>query len=171
MTSTSSFKVRDAGSQDVGDIARVHVDSWRETYSGVLAERNFSEEAYGRRRQFWGQYLSLDPRLGRTVVAERDGVVVGFANSGDARGPDAEHGFAPARQLHLFSIYLLASAHGSKLGQMMLDTVLDEKPAQLWVLRGNDRAIAFYARNGFVADGIEFIDPSDANRVELRMIR
>jgi ribosomal protein S18 acetylase RimI-like enzyme len=105
------------------------------------------------------------------VVAERDGVVVGFANSGNARGPDAEHGFVPARQLHLFSIYLLASAHGSKLGQMMLDAVLEEKPAQLWVLRGNGRAIAFYARNGFVADGIEFIDSSDANRVELRMIR
>jgi hypothetical protein len=35
----------------------------------------------------------------------------------------------------------------------------------------SDRAIAFYARNGFVADGIELIDPSDANCVELRMIR
>jgi ribosomal protein S18 acetylase RimI-like enzyme len=171
MTSASSFKVRDAGPQDVGDIARVHVDSWRETYSGVLAEGNFSEEAYVRRSEFWGRYLAMDPRPGRMVVAERDGVVVGFANSGNAREPDAEHGFVPARQLHLFSIYLLASAHGSKLGQMMLDAVLEENPAQLWVLRGNDRAIAFYARNGFVADGIEFIDSGDANLVELRMIR
>jgi ribosomal protein S18 acetylase RimI-like enzyme len=171
MTSTSSFQVRDAEPEDAGVIARVHVDSWRETYSGVLAESNFSEEAYVRRSEFWGRYLAMDPRPGRMSVAERDGVVVGFANSGNARGPDAEHGFVPARPLHLFSIYLLASALGSKLGQMLLDAVLEDEPAQLWVLRGNDRAIAFYVRNGFIADGVEFIDSSDPNLVELRMIR
>jgi ribosomal protein S18 acetylase RimI-like enzyme len=171
MTSTGSFLVRDAEPEDAGAIARVHVDSWRETYSGVLAASNFSDEAYERRGELWSRYLAMDPRPGRMVVAERDGVVVGFANSGKARGPDAEHGFPPARPLHLFSIYLLESALGSKLGQMMLDAVLGGKPAQLWVLRGNDRAIAFYARNGFVVDGIEFIDSSDPNLVELRMIR
>jgi len=53
----------------------------------------------------------------------------------------------------------------------MLDAVLRDDPAQLWVLRGNIRAIAFYERNGFVADGTEFIDPAEPNLVELRMIR
>lgn len=171
MTSTDQGSIRDAVVADASNIARVHVDAWRETYSGVLANHHFSEEAYARREQFWTGYLSLTPRPGRTVVAERGGSAVGFANSGEARGPDAEHGFPPARSLHLFSIYLLAGAHGSGLGQSMLDAVLGDDPAQLWVLRGNHRAIAFYARNGFRADGMEFIEPSEPNLVEQRLVR
>lgn len=171
MTSNDQPGVRDAEASDAQGVAQVHVDAWRETYVGVLADRHFSEAAFGRRRQFWTEYLLLTPRPGRMVVAERGAAVVGFANSGEARGPDAEHGFSPVRQVNLFSIYLLASAHGSGLGQSMLNAVLGDEPAQLWVLRGNERAIAFYARNGFVADGTEFIDSSDPKLVELRMVR
>lgn len=163
--------VREAEASDAEGVARVHVSAWRESYVGVLADHHFSEAAFGRRRQFWTEFLTVTPRPGRMVVAERVGVVVGFANSGEARGPDAEHGFSPVRAVHLFSIYLLASAHGSGLGQSMLDAVLGDEPAQLWVLQGNERAIAFYTRNGFVADGTEFIEPSDPNLVELRMVR
>lgn len=113
MSNSGSHVVRDAVASDAEAVARVHVDAWQETYSGVLAERHFSEEAFSRRKRFWTGYLSLEPRPGRMVVAERGGVPVGFANAGEARGPDAEHGFPPARSLHLFSIYLLAAAHGS----------------------------------------------------------
>lgn len=171
MGRTDSYGVREAVASDAEDVARVHVDAWRETYSGVLPDHHFTEEAVSRRRQLWTEYLSLEPRPGRMVVAERGGVVVGFANSGEARGLDAEHGFPPARPLHLFSIYLLATAYGRGLGQAMLDAVLGDEPAQLWVLRGNDRAIAFYQRNGFAADGVEYIDPSESSLVELRMVR
>ena len=113
----------------------------------------------------------MEPRPGRLAVALRDDHVVGFANSGDARGPDAEHGFSPVRPLHLFSIYLLAVVHGTGAGQSMLDVVVGSEPAQLWVLRGNARAISFYKRNGFAFDGVEYTDPGDANMVELRMVR
>lgn len=171
MTSTDREKVRDAVGSDAETIARVHVDAWQETYSGVLAHRHFSEQVFSRRKKFWTGYLLLEPRPGRMVVAERGGALVGFARSGEARGPDAEHGFPPVRSLQLFSIYLLAAAHGSGLGQSMLEAVLGDDPAQLWVLRGNHRAIAFYTRNGFVADGIEFTDSSEPGLVELRMLR
>lgn len=165
------MSVRDAVASDAESIARVHVDAWRETYSSVLADHHFSEEQFDRRKHFWAAYLSLSPRPGRVVVAERGDALVGFANSGEARGPDAEHGFPPARSLHLFSIYVLAAAHGSGLGQAMLDAVLGDEPAQLWVLRGNHRAIAFYRRNRFAADGIEFIDAAEPSLLEQRMVR
>lgn len=171
MTGADRASVRDAVASDAENIARVHVDAWRQTYSGVLADRHFSEEVFSRRKQFWTGYLSLEPRPGRMVVAESGGATVGFARAGEARGPDAEHGFPPVRSLQLFSIYLLAAAHGSGLGQSMLDAVLGDDPAQLWVLRGNHRATAFYERNGFTADGIVFADASEASLVELRMVR
>jgi ribosomal protein S18 acetylase RimI-like enzyme len=171
MTSTDRVRVRDAVASDAEAIARVHVDAGRETYSNVLAEHRFSEDAFSQRKQYWTGYLSLEPQPGRLVIAERGEALVGFANSGEARGSDAEHGFPPARPLHLFSIYLLAAAHGTGLGQTMLDAVLRDEPAQLWVLRGNHRAIAFYERNGFSADGIAFVDPAEPSLVELRMVR
>jgi hypothetical protein len=70
----------------------------------------------------------------------------------------------------LFSIYLLAAAHGMDTGQALHDAVVGAEPAQLWVLRGNARAIAFYLRDGFIFDGVEYTDP-DPNLVELRMVR
>ncbi|MDR8019906.1 GNAT family N-acetyltransferase [Nesterenkonia aerolata] len=111
-----SAQIRDAVVDDATGIARVHVDSWRETYSGVLDERFFDEEAYQGRVTMWNSYLRLDPRPGRMVVAVREGQIIGFANSGKATGPDAEHGFPVSRPLHLFAIYLLASAHGAGIG-------------------------------------------------------
>ncbi|MEO7124466.1 MAG: GNAT family N-acetyltransferase [Lacisediminihabitans sp.] len=171
MADTSGLSVREAHASDAESIAQVQVRAWRETYSGVLADQYFSAAALLRRTQFWSRYLSLEPKPGRVVIAESGGEAVGFANSGAAHGPDAEHGFPPVRPLHLFSIYLLATAQRSGLGQSMLDAVLGDAPAQLWVLRGNDRAIAFYARNGFVADGVQYVDDSDPTLVELRMIR
>jgi GNAT superfamily N-acetyltransferase len=163
--------IREAVASDAEGIARTHVESWRETYSGVLDERFFSDEALARRLEFWNGYLAMDPRPGRTAVAVRDQEVIGFANAGQAVGPDAEHGFAAARPLHLFAIYLLAAAHGTGVGQGLLRAVIGDDPAQLWVLRGNARAISFYKRNRFVFDGVTYTDPADPDMVELRMVR
>jgi ribosomal protein S18 acetylase RimI-like enzyme len=171
MTSRDQTVVREAVASDAEGIARVHVDSWRETYSGVLADRFFTEEAFERRLRFWSSYLSGQPRRGRMAVALKSEKVIGFANAGDAVGPDAEHGVPPARPVHLFSIYLRAADHGAGTGQALLDAVVGDEPAQLWVLRGNDRAIAFYQRNGFIFDGSEYADPADPGLVELRMVR
>jgi len=102
MAVADSAVIREPVAADAEAIARVHVDSWRETYSGMLHERYFSEDAFARRTDLWTRYLSAAERPGRMVVAERDGAIIGFANSGNSIGPDAEHGFPPARPVTLF---------------------------------------------------------------------
>jgi len=67
--------------------------------------------------------------------------------------------------------YLMAVEHGTGVGQMLLDTTIGQKPAQLWVLAANHRAIAFYERNGFEFDGAESIDTANQAFVERRMVR
>lgn len=172
MSSGAGWSVRPARTGDAEQIARVHSSAWRETYAGVLSEQFFEDAAHERRRGMWTALLADPPSSTTIAIGQRqDGRIVGFATSGDARGTNAEHGFAPARPLHLFTIYVLAAEHGTGLGQALLDAVLGNRPAQLWVLRGNARAIAFYQRNGFRADGVEFADPRDPNLVELRLIR
>ncbi|MEO8095415.1 MAG: hypothetical protein ABI632_10835, partial [Pseudolysinimonas sp.] len=101
MDSADPQCVREATASDAEAIARVNVDSWRETYSGVLADHHFSEEAFFGRRRQWIQRLSVTPLIGRTIVALNEGEVVGFAASGPAQEPDADHGFPPVRPLQL----------------------------------------------------------------------
>jgi len=49
--------------------------------------------------------------------------------------------------------------------------VIADEPAQLWVAKANARARAFYARNGFAPDGVEFADPHHDDLVEVRLVR
>jgi GNAT superfamily N-acetyltransferase len=171
MDAVGEPSTRDAVPDDAPSIARIHVDAWRETYTGLVADDNFTESAVERRLRFWSGYLALDPRPGRMVVGGVGGGLSGFANAGLAAGPDAEHGNPPARELNLFSIYVLARDHGTGLGQLLLDAAIGDTPAQLWVLDGNDRANAFYRRNGFEFDGARAVDPTDPGLVDLRMVR
>jgi GNAT superfamily N-acetyltransferase len=166
-----SVVVREAGAADAEGIARVHTDSWRETYGGVLNQRYFTSDAFERRRDTWVRFFALQSRPGRPWVAEVDGRIVGFAHAGDAAHPDASKGFPPARSVHLFTMYVLVTELGTGVGQALLDAVIGDGPAQLWVLRGNARACAFYRRNGFTFDGSEYVDPDDPALVELRMVR
>jgi ribosomal protein S18 acetylase RimI-like enzyme len=170
MADVATF-VRVATVEDADAIARVHVDSWRETYSGLLSEQFFDASALEGRRRMWAGLLGLDPIPGRVVVAERDGLLVGFAFAGSARHPDGMKGMEPARELHLFSIYLLTAEHGTGTGHALLDAAVEDQPAQLWVATENGRARAFYERHGFHDDGNRFTDPSVDGLVELRMVR
>ncbi|WP_188712032.1 GNAT family N-acetyltransferase [Microbacterium faecale] len=166
-----ALRVRLAELHDAHGIADVHIGSWRETYPGVIPDTFMDDDALIARRRMWESILGLDPLPGAIAVAERGNQVVGFAFAGPADHPDAIKGFAPARSLHLYSIYLLAQEHEMGIGSALLDAVVEDRPAQLWVLSGNDRARAFYERHGFRADGVEFVDPALAGIVEVRMVR
>jgi GNAT superfamily N-acetyltransferase len=156
--------------EDAPAIARVHVDAWRETYTGHVPDALWNQDAYERRVALWTHLLGPDGPSGIRVVAERSGTIVGFASAGPSSSDDACNGHAPSRDHALYALYLLAREHGSGLGQKLLDAVIGTQAAQLWVMRGNDRAIAFYRRNGFQPDGVEVTDER-LGVVEIRMVR
>lgn len=168
---TEGLLVREAVLGDEAGIARVHIDSWRETYGPLFDERFFDETMLERRLSFWRGYLQLSPRPGRMAVAVDAEHILGFANAGDSVGQDAEHGHPVVRPLTLFSIYLMEVGHGTGVGQQLLDATVRQDPAQLWVLAANHRAIAFYERNGFEFDGTESTDAANPAMVERRMVR
>jgi ribosomal protein S18 acetylase RimI-like enzyme len=163
--------IRSATTADAEGIARVHVNSWRETYSALIPESFFDEQAFEERRRMWNAYLSLEVPYGTLVVAELHDRIVGFAFSGPAQGDDAVKGHEPARDLHVFAIYLLKSEHGRGTGRALLQAAIAGKPAQLWVASENAQARAFYERNGFRADGVHVADPNIDGLVEIRMVR
>ncbi|WP_257998239.1 GNAT family N-acetyltransferase [Zhihengliuella halotolerans] len=101
-------------------------------------------------------------------VAESDGRIVGFGLAGPSFDPDG--GVLP-RDAQLFALYLDADFHDSGAGQDLLDAVLGNAPAMLWVARENPRAIGFYRRNGFVFVGAEQADPAAPKITDARMVR
>ncbi|MGO2092376.1 MAG: GNAT family N-acetyltransferase [Microbacterium gubbeenense] len=167
----SPLRVRLAGPTDADGIAAVHIQSWRETYSGLISDRFTDAEALEMRRRMWASILARQPRPGVVAVAVRDRRVVGFAFAGASDHPDATKGIPAARPLHLYSIYLLADEHGTGTGSALLQEVLGDRPAQLWVVSTNHRARAFYERHGFSTDDATLDDPDLDGVVEVRMVR
>lgn len=161
----SDIVVRPPARADIEVLARLHVSTWRETYSELVPPSFFSDELLEQRRRMWTEWVQ-EERSRRTIrVAEIDGAVVGFA----AAGAPLSH---PApRTLELYMLYLSKEWHGFGAGQKMMDAVIAGHPAFLWVAQHNARARAFYARNGFMPDGVEKVDPRAEGLVEIRLVR
>ena len=156
------FVIRAARVEDAEAISAVRVQSWRESYSHFLSDGLLGSMDVARGAVTWRELIAG----GATVaVAEVDGEVRGFAASG---APEEDN---PPRDLALWLMYQLATEHGSGSGQALLDAVISDRPAQLWVAELNPRAIAFYRRNGFVADGERLVRPDWEDLAEIRMVR
>ena len=94
-----------------------------------------------------------------------DGEVVGFAQAVPSRDEP------PVRAEELATLYLRADHHGGGLGQALLDAVLADRPASLWVAEANPRARRFYERNGFTPDGAREVVADWEGLVEVRLVR
>jgi len=156
--------VRPATPDDAAGIGPCHLACWRETYGGLLSPEFFAARDEARFTANWGRALA-EPGDQTVVVAERDGVVVGFARSVPTRDDP------PVRPLELETIYLRAAEHGTGLGQALLDAAVGGAPASLWVAEANPRAIAFYRRNGFSPDGAREVLTAWEGLVEIRLVR
>ncbi|HET6705050.1 GNAT family N-acetyltransferase [Amycolatopsis sp.] len=113
--------------------------SWRAAYAGLLPEGFLARLSAGERAASWEQRIREG--AGQVLVVEEDGVVVGFA------------AFAPSQ---LYALYLLPEFWDRGLGRALHDRVvaaMSGETAVLWVLATNERAKAFYLRQGWVDDG------------------
>jgi len=158
-----SFTTRSARLDDAEELALVHTQSWKETYSGQFPEQAWSDEARLRREAMWNQLL-LDADV-TTVVAEIDSRIVGLAHAQHNRDDPT----LPSEELRM--IYVLAKAHGTGVGQALIDAALGGAAASVWVLDQNPRARAFYAKNRFMPDGTERTLDFNPNIRELRLVR
>ncbi|UZD61850.1 GNAT family N-acetyltransferase [Brevibacterium sp. JSBI002] len=177
--------VRPPEPADAAAMARVHVDTWLETYRGIMPDELLdAPDLIDRRRQMWTQILAeAAPSKFTCAVAESDGEIVGIAMAGPPENTESaeddidaggEHGSTRAARpedRHLYVLYAYRSMHGTGVGQDLLDAVIDPSvTTALWVADPNPRAQAFYSKNGFVADGTVKTDDYDGVR-EVRMVR
>jgi GNAT superfamily N-acetyltransferase len=151
---------------DVDGIAEVHIQVWREAYaslmpSGYLADLDQEQFARSWRGRLEGQQSAEVMQL---LGLSPDAPIVAIGSARPSRDEDAPKAW------ELFAINVLAAAHGTGLADLMMAELVGDRPSSLWVLDGNKRALAFYARYGFVPDGAT-TKHEPSGRVELRLVR
>ena len=145
-------------------MAAVHVQSWRETYRGLMPDSVLdAPDAIGRRTRMWTTVLSEPERGHESGVAVLDDEVVGIAMTGPPLDDDATW------ERQLMVLYLLRQYQGSGVALPLVESVLNPAtPAALWVADPNPRAQAFYEKIGFRRDGQEV---TEGDVREVRMVR
>ena len=141
--------IREATHIDVPAISRVHVDTWRTTYRGIVPDKHLEKLSYDRRAKGWYQILNRAPEDGNfTYIAEdKSGEIVGFANGGVERTGD------PVYKGELTAIYIRQNHQGKGIGRRLVQVVADRldrlgiNSMLVWVLVDNP-ACQFYAALG-----------------------
>jgi GNAT superfamily N-acetyltransferase len=141
-------EIRAAYPSDAAAIAKVHVDSWRTTYRGIVPDDFLAALSYEQRERMWRGILSLSSRSSFVYVAEDSGgQIVGFASGGPVRDTDSDY------TSELYAIYLLQDYQRHGLGRQLIATVVQQltragMPSLLvWVLADNP-ARRFYETLG-----------------------
>lgn len=162
-TAGAEFTITPLAAADADELGRVHVEIWREAYAGLVPAEHLAGLDPAARAQMWRTAAS-QPGEVVNVVARDEAGIAGFASAGPCRDDDR-----PA-EWELWAVYLLARARGSGVADELVERVLGDRDACLWVFEANARARAFYTRHGFVPDGAR----STYGRTgtpELRMVR
>lgn len=152
------INVREARPADAAAIARVHVETWRTTYAGILPDAYLAGLSAAEREQVWRRVLVSDPdgepgteghapRPPVILVAEdpEEGVV-GFA----AAGPPRQ---TPGFDAEVYAIYVLQPHQGRGAGLQLTREAVARLVAEgmrslvVWVLADNP-ACGFYEALG-----------------------
>lgn len=140
---TEPLLVRRAGPTDAAAIARVYVDSWRESYDGQLPPSYLAKLDYGAFERHWRQTFAA---RGWAFVATEGDRVVGIASGGRARRQSLASG-------EIYVLYVQSDRQGRGIGRALFDACHFELAKRghagtlVWVLASNP-ARHFYEHLG-----------------------
>lgn len=141
--------IRPAVPEDAPEIARIHVETWRTAYGGIIPASFLASLSLENRKAMWTRALA-EGRSILLVDAEEERMT-GWVSAGPSR--DASH----PSESEIYALYVLPSHWGRGIGHRLSQAVEaalpPSQPISLWVLAGNERAIRFYERAGYVFDG------------------
>ena len=143
--------IRSAKKEDISKIAAVHIQSWKETYPGIMPERKIASlnmEACSRNCE---NALASGSHV---FVAEVNQEIIGFVSGGANRIQEAcETGLGNTCEAELAAIYMLREYHGKGIGRMMFTHFVDTMVQAgyhsmvIWVAELNP-AVNFYLKMG-----------------------
>jgi GNAT superfamily N-acetyltransferase len=155
------MQIRRGVPEDAEQMGHLHVDVWEDAYTGLVPQEILDErrDTVAERIERWRDILGQERPTWVAVDGDR---LVGFAGAGPARDNDVDI------DLELYALYVRASCFGTGVGYALFEQAVGDRACYLWVLAGNQRAIAFYERQGFRLDGTQ--DEHDEG-LHVRMVR
>jgi GNAT superfamily N-acetyltransferase len=138
--------IRSAENRDSAAIARIHVEAWRDAYADLLPANYLAQLDPKIEAARWARSLGLGSN-DRTLVAEADGDVVGYASIGGARAGGSDAG-------EIYALYVETDWREQGVGRALIETAFARfrrrglKAAFIWCLEGNTAARGFYLRCG-----------------------
>lgn len=150
-------EIRPATVADAYGIARVHVDTWRDAYAGILPADVLDGLDVDERAERNRQGLA-GPRRFTNLVATSAGEVVGFVLFGAYRNGSDPSDLDPTVG-EVLAIYVDPAHQGHGVGWALMDAAVTELTGRgvteirLWVLAENAASRRFYERYGWAADG------------------
>ena len=164
-------RVREATPDDTEAIVSVTADGWREGYRDIVKRGKLGELPVDRWRHEVGVGLRRPVGDAFTYVAEIDGFFAGYCFvAAPGRDPDLGPEVAELVAMYVDPAHWRQGAGGA-LMEVALERLagLPYSEAALWTFQENARAIAFYERYGWRADGAEKIHPrSEEPAIRLR---
>jgi ribosomal protein S18 acetylase RimI-like enzyme len=162
----SAIVIRSARADDAEAIARVRVDSWRETYRGMIPQAYLDAMKLEESRALWEKVLTAGSKTVSVFVAEHGTEIVGFG-SGNMLA-ELRHGF----DAELSAVYVRREFQRAGIGRrLVVETALSQRARGasgliVWVIAGNKGARAFYERLGaelvveqaFQWDGMDLVE-------------
>ncbi|MHA6252816.1 GNAT family N-acetyltransferase [Oceanobacillus sp. CAU 1775] len=107
------MKIRKPTINDAKAIAKVHVDSWRTTYKGIIPQSFLDNLSYEQREKLWQKNLA-DKEQYILVAENTEGQIIGFGTAAKRQENKIEN------SSDLTSIYLLEEYQGKGIGRQLL---------------------------------------------------
>jgi ribosomal protein S18 acetylase RimI-like enzyme len=146
--SQDGVKIRRAAPADGPDIARIHVEAWRDSYATLLPVDYLARLDVKIEAARWERNAGITRRTENTLVADAEGEVVGYAIIGPARGRT----IAPSGEIYALYVETDWREHG--VGRALVEAAFEAfrdrglQHAVIWCLEGNFAARGFYQHCG-----------------------
>jgi len=146
------IEIRAAIPPDAREIARIHVDTWRAAYRGIVPGEYLASLPYRESQETWLRVMGEGgEQAGCVFVAEEVGTLLGFS-SGRARTRFSQ-GLTEYKVV-LETLYVLPSRQGEGIGRRLVGAIASRLAESgvpsmlLWVLEEKTTARRFYESLG-----------------------
>jgi ribosomal protein S18 acetylase RimI-like enzyme len=149
--------IRRGTPKDAAAIGRVHVETWRSAYAGLLPDAMLARMSGWRQTAWWSRALG-DPaeQRGIFVADDEEMGVVGFGSCGAVREiPEGLNG-TEQRVGEVFTLYVESDFQDQGLGRRLLDAMFRQLHADgfdtaiLWMLAANPTRFFYEGLGGAV---------------------
>lgn len=140
--------IRMARRADASSIARIYVESWRDTYANILPCAALTGMSPSQETQYWaGAIMRQSMRNPVLVAADATGGLYGFLSAGPSRDRSL------AFDAEVYTLYVAPGHTGQGIGAALLDWCFNlfrragHRSAIIWALADNPSRF-FYERQG-----------------------